>query len=241
MKKDLKTKALFLSLISASIFGAEDLDRDLRLAISSANVHEVRPLIEKGANVNARFKKNQETPLIFTARLDKLYDQGLAKITSELLSKEADSVAQDRWGMTALMWAARNDLTGVLRTLLKNRQVKKTIDMQDEAGNTALIHAVRDSGDVAPYDFVEIVKTLLLNGANPNIENKLKKTALVYATYNNQLFIIGLLLAFDAEEKRIPYLKSMKEAAKKMIRGKFRRDGGPSKRHPYHPASRQNY
>jgi len=241
MKKDLKTKALFLSLISASIFGAKDLDKRLRSAISDANPSDVLNIIGKEeTDVNARFKKNKETPLILAARQQlKMLQGASAIITGILLEHGANPMAKDMWGMTALMWAARNDSIEILKELLQYSDVKDNINMQDKRGNTALIHAVRDSGDVPLFDFLEVIKTLLQNGADPNIENSLKKTALAYATDTNRLLTMSLLLIFGAKKVSKSYQHDMAKAAKKMKRN--RKDGGPSEAHPYNPPSRQNY
>jgi len=210
MKRNLRIRALFFSFISAGTIGAsevfptftgdqgdqENLNTALNDAIVEGRAREAEDLIKREANVNAITKRNKQTPLILVARQGKRFDKQLALIIKTLLDYRAEPKAQDVWGMTALMWAARNGLTNVLEALLQDRQVIQTINERDkQEGNTALIHAVRDSGGIRPYDFAKVVITLLLNGADPNIQNNLGKTALDYATASNQLLTMCLLKA----------------------------------------------
>jgi len=251
MKRDLKVKALFFSLISASIFGAEDPNEQLWDAVSKGFKNKVSNLIKRdNADVDTISKKNKGTPLIFTAQLDetvpyqtatmwekrKVADEKMALVTKKLLSLKANPTTQDMWGMTALMWAARNDAQKVLKTLLQNKSAKETINMQDKYGNTALIHAVRDSKNAKRESFIEVVKTLLTNRANPNISNNQRKSALEYAAITKRYLIIGLLFSFGAEVTENVVSQSKSDETVLTILSDpvlVREEGGSIGKHPY--------
>jgi len=226
MKRDLKVRSLFFSLISvgsigisAALVGPRNLNEELNDAITGGRTEKIKNLIRKGADVNAKNKRNKQTPLILAARQDKHLDKQMVSVILKLLAYEADPTAKDMWEMTALMWAVRNGLINVTIKLLQDRKVKLNINIQDKEGNTALIHAVRDSGKVSPYDLVKMVTILLLNGADPTITNQLEQTALSYANITGQLLIEHLL-----------------NADKAAIRDSLQKIGfrdGPSEEHPY--------
>jgi len=207
MKRDLKVKTLFLFLISVSIINALTLQPKsfskviqrqqqqlaLRNAIKEGNVKRVRDLIEKGAQVNV---KKETPPLIFAASIATTEDDDkiMAKITKELLRKNANPAVKDRFDRTPLIWAAKNGAYKVLKALLGTKEGKATIDMQDNEGNTALIQATIVK--TTDKRHLEIAKKLLKKGAKPNIMNYRKKTALFYAEQAGNTEMINLLRSY---------------------------------------------
>ena len=84
-----------------------------------------------------------------------------------LLDSGTNINMQDKYGSTALMWAAREGLTEIVELLLGNGA---KIDMQDTDGKTALMWA-------AVWGRTETVELLLDKGANPDIKDNNDKTA----------------------------------------------------------------
>lgn len=82
----------------------------------------------------------------------------------------------DTQGMTALMWASRQNHARTAQLLLKN---DANVNLQDNEGNTALIWVAK----TYTYQdrFLEISKILIQAGADPNIKNNYGKTAADYA------------------------------------------------------------
>jgi len=229
MKRDLKTKTLFISLISVSIINAQTLQQKLLAAIKTKDIREVRDLIKNGAQVNVQ--KRQQQPIMVAAEVQtvgiKEDDQTMANIIKKLLRKKANPAVRGRFGWTPLMAAANTGSSRVLKTLLKNKEALATIDMQDIQGNTALIIATKRteiSSGIRPTDlhaglkksYLAVVKSLLKNGANPNIKNAKRKTALFYAEKTGDTKMIDLLRNSMAKEPTKEPI--VKPAKKPMVR-----------------------
>lgn len=140
-----------------------------------------------------------------------------------------DINAQDKEGLTALMWAAFRGKSEAIKFLLENRA---DIHAQNKKGGTALIlaivageteivkillenkadiHSQMEDGwtpliiatDIATTidDNIEIVKILLENRANPNQKLTTGVTALQLARRNNKhTEIVALLKQYGAQE-----------------------------------------
>lgn len=96
----------------------------------------------------------------------------------------------DEEGRTALMYAAFNGHTPVLKKLLEKGA---SINLRDPNGRTALMMAA--SG---PYP--DAVRLLLENGADPNLTDKVEHfTALMFAASEGQLEIVKILIFHKAD------------------------------------------
>ena len=72
-----------------------------------------------------------------------------------------------------------------------NRIINK---QEFNTGNTLLIYAVENN-------LKSIVESLLLKGANPNIQNKFGNSALHIAYKNDNYFLINLLIEYHADKE----------------------------------------
>ena len=194
MKMNLKTKTLFIFLISVGIINAKTLHQKLVSAIKGENIEEVRNLIKKYAQAGVK----KGTPqLILAARTATIEnDIKMAEITTILLDNNQNPVVQDGLRMTPLMWAAKKGAIEVLKVLLGTERGKATIELKDEEGNTALILATMGSDTDKRH--LAVAKTLLQNKARPNIMNNEGKTALSYATQADNRGMIHLLHRYRA-------------------------------------------
>lgn len=93
------------------------------------------------------------------------------------LSALASRVNLDNTNPPAIVLAARHQNINVMRILLLNGA---NIDTQDDSKDTALIHA----SNLGKSD---MVKFLLDNEANPNLQNKYGLTALSYSTQIDEI------------------------------------------------------
>jgi ankyrin repeat protein len=95
---------------------------------------------------------------------------------------------QNNRGYTALMYAARNGSTNVVKKILG---AKGAVDLQNEEGHTALILATVDG-------FVGTMEALLAAGAKRDLQNCKGMTALMYASRNGHIEAARLLLGSGA-------------------------------------------
>lgn len=96
------------------------------------------------------------------------------RIVKLLKIEGANINTTDKEGKTPLMHASAHQLPTIVHTLI---DYKPKLDMQDNQGNTALIHAVI-AGDRISNRQRKIVETLLDHGANPAIKNKNNESVL---------------------------------------------------------------
>ncbi len=89
-------------------------NESLQRAAAKGDIEQVRLLISKGADVNARDEKGM-TPLYYAARY------GRKEVAELLISKGADvNVKEDRWGGTPLSWTAMGDHRDLAELLIAN-------------------------------------------------------------------------------------------------------------------------
>jgi ankyrin repeat protein len=116
---------------------------------------------------------------------------------SALIAGGADVNQRNRYGMTALMWAAFDAGPDVTRTLLA---AGAKVDLADEDGDTALMNAA------AFNDHFEVIEMLLEAGADASTRNNDGQTALDHAKMNPdsaaEKRIVKLLRAAEASTKK---------------------------------------
>ncbi|RZI47706.1 hypothetical protein EDM53_00535 [Rickettsiales endosymbiont of Peranema trichophorum] len=170
-------------------------------AVDKSSIGDVRALLGRRANINARDVKNGYTPLMYAVQN---HDE---KIYKYLILKGADLNIQANDGKTALHIAVLSDDLNAMTTLIdsgidytildkNNKRAlqystthSETIGMliAKKADNSELIH-------FAELNAIGAVRYLLENGANPNMTNENGDTALMYAVLNNNPRMVSLLL-----------------------------------------------
>lgn len=127
--------------------------------------------------------KNGQTPLLLTS------ERGDEKSVEALLTHGADPNLQDKHGRTALSQAARNGHGNVLKTLLRDRENRKTsLNTRDNMGRTALILAAENG-------HASIVKTLIDNSANADVVGYDGKKAWQKAVDKGHTLVVERLLS----------------------------------------------
>jgi len=115
----------------------------------------VRQLIELDVDLDAQ-GSNGWTALTIAAA------KGNAELLSVLIEQQADINVRDIYRWTPLMRAVDNLHFEAVQVLLKQTDIE--LDVQDEAGNTALHHAVA-------HDAVKFAKVLIERGASESVSN----------------------------------------------------------------------
>lgn len=206
-----------LAVLAMSNMTADELSKALFMAVKANNLSAVYGILKDGANVNARRKNTQETPLTWAVSSD---EEKLSMVNL-LIDHGADIDARTVSGSPALICAAIYGQTDIIDLLL-NRGAN--VDIRDNAGNTPLhcaayygkldvvnrmagklinINAVNDRGWTplmeASYGFrytdcVGVVRQLLELGADFAIKDKEGKTALDIAEELDKPAIVNVLL-----------------------------------------------
>ncbi len=161
---------------------------ELMNAALNNQIASVKLLIEKGADVNAKYEGC--TPLMYACSKE------IAKL---LIEKGADVNAQaadggtatsgQGGGGTALMGASRGGDTDLVQFLLEQGA---NVNAKDKTGWTALLLGI------AP-DKIEIAKILIEKGADVNAQNEHGYTALMSAIICDDMQLVKLLLANNAK------------------------------------------
>ena len=141
------------------------------------HVDIIKALLDNGANVNM-VDKSGNTALMFASWM------GHIAVVNELLAKGANVNVVNDIGWTALMKASDYGHAAVVKELLEASDIR--VNMADKFGNTALIKASTNGRD-------KVVKMLLDGGADVNVVNNNRQTALMLADNYGHAAVAALL------------------------------------------------
>jgi len=152
----------------------------LLAAIKNHNLDEAKELLKKHSiNINVQ---NDEGLTALHLAASKKYNN--PEIVQMLLLKGANPDLQNnKYGTTALHYAARNNKIEIVNILLDKGA---NTDLQNKYGETALFYALT-------FNYKEIVQILLQKGAN--WPTQFEQSALHYAVRNNHIEIVQILQA----------------------------------------------
>lgn len=145
-----------------------DMDAPLNAAVAAKKADQVRDLLQKGADPNAKTVDGQGTPLLCLSAIN---GEPL-EITRLLVQSGADLEAMTRNGDSALTAAA---LAGNLNTVNYLLKAGAKLEANGDGGMTALICA-------AAAGKTDVVQALLKAGANVNAVTVEGGTALIYGS-----------------------------------------------------------
>lgn len=168
------------------VVASVEYEQPLLNAVSNEDFEQVKDLIAKGANVNAKDKNYGEATALHVA-----VDGGNMEIVKYLLDMGAKINARDQQRRTPLMSIDFDATPQLVRMLLDHRA---KVNAADAKGNTPLILA-------AEYGNDEILRVLLDAGADVNARNKEGRTALMAAAEYDIYANVKILLEAGADPR----------------------------------------
>lgn len=161
--------------LQTSTNSKQELNDQLYEAVRKGDVAAVTAALDRGADVNAKFRYG-------ATALFKAAERGNAEITKVLLDRGADVKVKDTfYGATAMTWALDNDHYEVVRLLLQ-----KGADGADDvlmtgtrSSNADLVKMALDSGRATPQTMTVALAVSTGNEKNAGIVEMLKKAGAV--------------------------------------------------------------
>jgi ankyrin repeat protein len=145
-------------------------DRPVAWAALSEQPGVVRLLVERGANINAT-GAGGNTALHYAA------GRGYEEVLALLLRKGTHASSRDHQGMTPLLWVCVHGHLGMVKMLVQHMK-GQGLNEESEDGWTALHYA-------AYWGHEEVVRLLLLAGADPTITDNEGRTPRALAEEND--------------------------------------------------------
>jgi len=157
-------------------------DTTLLGAAVSGDIEQVKLLISKSADVNAKNRRGN-TPLYLAAQ------NGHKDVAELLIAKGADVNAKDNNGSTLLHWACFKNNKDIAKLLIgKGAEV----NVKNNANVTPLLTA-------ATFGRITMAELLIDKGADVNAKNSLETTSLHMAARNGFKDVVELLIAKGAD------------------------------------------
>ena len=151
------------------------LNDQLFEAARKGDAATVTALLDKGADVNAKFRYGQTA-------LFKACERGHASVVKVLLDRGADPTVKDTfYGATARTWAIDNDHFEVVRLLIEKDPsgVDEVLIAGVRSSNEALVKVALDKGGAKPQTLTQALVAAKSNEKNAGILELLKKAGAV--------------------------------------------------------------
>ncbi|MCM3905849.1 MAG: ankyrin repeat domain-containing protein [Pyrinomonadaceae bacterium] len=170
---------LFISPPALAQNAQQELNDQMWEAVRKGDVTLVTALLDKGADVNAKFRYG-------TTALFKAAERGHTEVVKVLIARGADVTVKDTfYGATAMTWALQNNHTGAVGALLEKdaASVNDVLTTGAREGNAELVRVALAKGGAKPEaltaalaatmndkDKAEIAEMLKKAGAKPPFE-----------------------------------------------------------------------
>jgi ankyrin repeat protein len=161
--------ALFLQ--QATSDPKQTLNDQLFEAVRKGDAAAVTAVLDKGADVNAKFRYG-------TTALFKAAERGHVEVTKVLLDRGADVKVKDTfYQSTAMSWALSGKHVGVVRLLLEKSadELEDVLLTGTREGNEELVKLALDRGGAKPETLTVALATASGDEKNANITEMLKK------------------------------------------------------------------
>jgi ankyrin repeat protein len=162
---------LFISHSAFSQNSRPELNDQLYEAVRKGDLAAVTALLDKGADVNAKFRYGATT-------LFKAAERGHTEIVKLLLARGADATVKDTfYGATAMTWALDGGHTEVVRALLEKdaSSVNEVLMTGVRGGNTAMVEVALAKGGAKPETMTAALAAAMNDKEKASIAEMLKK------------------------------------------------------------------
>ena len=157
----------------------------LHLNAKDGNAETVQNLIEDGANIEIKDKKNGSTPLLWACQ------SGHTNVVKILLQNNANVFATSFCKKTSLHFASQSGNAEIVQILIDKGA---HVDIKEKGnGQTPLLLACENG-------HINVVKALLQNNANVNEKSRDGSTVLHLAAQNGQIDLLEILMKIGMEE-----------------------------------------
>ncbi len=153
----------------------QELNDQLFEAARKGDAAAVTALLDKGADVNAKFRYG-------TTALFKASERGNVDVVKVLIARGADVTVKDTfYGATAMTWALDNDRIEVVRALLDKdgSSVNEVLMTGAREGKVDLVRAALDKGGVKPETLTGALALTMSDKEKAAIADLLKKAGAV--------------------------------------------------------------
>lgn len=164
-----------LPLITHAQEARRELDEQLWEAARKGDAAAAQALLDKGADVNAKFRYG-------TTALFKAAERGHTEVVKLLLARGADVTVKDTfYGATALTWAVENKHIEVVRALLEKsaESVDEVLLAGARRGDPALVRAALDRGGAKAETLTAALDATTGDEKRAEIAEMLKKAGAV--------------------------------------------------------------
>jgi hypothetical protein len=159
------TAFLLVPLITLAQNTKQELNDQLWEAARKGDAAAVKTLLDKGADVNAKFRYG-------TTALFKAAERGNTDVVNVLLERGADVKVKDTfYGATAMTWALDNGNVDIVRALLKKNpeDVEEVLMNGTRAGKAGLVRVALDQGGLKAETLM-FALAVIMNGDDKNAE-----------------------------------------------------------------------
>lgn len=153
----------------------QELNDQLFEAVRAGDAAKVTALLDKGADVNAKFRYG-------TTALFKAAERGHLEVTKVLLARGVDVTVKDTfYQTTALSWALQNDHPEVVRAILvkDTGSVDEVLLTGARAGTVALVEIALAQGGAKPETLTSALALALNDKEKAGLVEMLKKAGAV--------------------------------------------------------------
>jgi hypothetical protein len=166
---------LFTSVVAVAQDPKQQLNDQFFEATRKGDAAAVTALLDKGADVNAKFRYGMTA-------LFKAAERGHVDVVKVLLDRGVDVTVKDTfYGATAMTWALQNDRYEVVKLLIQKDKTNagEVLTTGARSGNAELVKAALDTGAIKPDALTSALAMVQGDTSKAEIAELLKKAGAV--------------------------------------------------------------